>query len=652
MLINEISISNFRCIRDASMACENLTAIVGHNGSGKSTLLTALDYFYDTKAPVTNDDFYNQDTTLAIEIRVIFASLNDQEIAEFSAYLQEEKLAISKKIFFEDEKIQQKYYASVKQIPALAEIRRLRTITEKRSEWNAIVDSQELPDIGPRSIRGNDPEELILNYETLHPELCEWIEKEKQFIGPKNIGGGILDKYSRFVYVPAVKDVMDDIAEKRGTPMYQLLDMIAVRRFQARDDVKQLQADFEERIKNVYSPEKMTEFSSLAENITNTLQVFVPSAILGLTVSEPSLPTLPTPSPIPTLTEDDYEGAIDRKGHGLQRALIFSLLQHIAVAEPANTESEADVSDETPGPDLILAIEEPELYQHPLRARHIANVLLKMSEEQGVGLGGNNQVFYTTHSPFFVDLGRFSSLRIFRKSTSPDEKVPCSTISQYSLEEATQEMAEITGKPRKEFTSESFRARAYPVMTNLVNEGFFANAIIIVEGTTEVAALLTVSEILNKEWLPKGIAVISAEGKNKIDRPVVIFRGFDIPTYFLFDGDNRHQDSENESRQKAVASNGILLRLAGANVVEFPETTVSEQFACFEDDFEAYCRSVVGDNIFEDLRTKISSEHGYDKPTQGVKNYEVVAELILELYNLGHRLPIIEEILEQVEHLI
>lgn len=646
MLIQEISVRNFRCILDVTVSCENLTVFLGQNGSGKSTLLKALDYFYDIKAPIAGDDFFNRDTGLVIEIRVVFASLNDQEINEFSSYVQDGKLAVTKRILIEDEKLQQRYYAAFQQIPVLAEIKQLRTVTEKRDSWNALVDSQELPDIGPRSTRGDVPDDLISDYESRHPELCTWVEKEVQFIGPKNIGGGSLDKYSKFVFVPAVKDVMDEVAEKRGTPMYQLLDMIVIRRFQARDDVKQLQADFEERIKEVYSPAKMTELSALAEDITKTLQVFVPNAALGLTASEPSLPTLPTPSPVPTLIEDEFEGAIDRKGHGLQRALIFSLLQHIAITKPVDTEE-----DETSGPDLIFAIEEPELYQHPLRARHLSNVLMKMTQEGGIGLGGNNQVFYTTHSPYFVDLGRFSNLRIIRKSALDQGDVPCSTVSQYTLVEAAQEMARITERPPEEFTSDTFHARAYPVMTHLTNEGFFASVVVIVEGITEVAAIVTVSELLQRDWLSKGIAVISIDGKNKIDRPVVIFRGFGIPTYFIFDGDMKHDGANLDLRRKTIDDNQLLLRLANAEIVEFPETTVSEQYACFQDDFEEYCKTIIGDDAFIGMRDQVAQEYGYDKPSHGLKNYEVVAEVVTRLYSQGHRLPAIENIVEQVEAL-
>ncbi len=57
-------------------------------------------------------------------------------------------------------------------------------------------------------------------------------------------------------------------------------------------------------------------------------------------------------------------------------------------------------------PNLVLAIEEPELYQHPSRQRHLASVLLNLAEGALPGVAKNTQVIYTTHSPLFVGLDR------------------------------------------------------------------------------------------------------------------------------------------------------------------------------------------------------------------------------------------------------
>ena len=60
---------------------------------------------------------------------------------------------------------------------------------------------------------------------------------------------------------------------------------------------------------------------------------------------------------------------------------------------------------------------------------------------------------------------------------------------------------------------------------------------VVVEGPSEVGLLWQLQELMEKDWEKSGIVVISACGKNNIDRPTVIFNGLNIPTYFIFDGD-------------------------------------------------------------------------------------------------------------------
>lgn len=674
MLIKSLTIKNFRCIKELSVETSELTAFVGRNGSGKSTILQAISTFYNIRAPLSEHDFFDCGIDVPIEITLEFSALNPEEQQEFSSYLNDDKLVVTKRILCTDGKFEQKYFASLKQIPQIAEIRRARNTTEKRSRWNDLVDGGGLPGDPQKSVRGDDPDVIMDAYEEEHPDLAEWIPQEVQFLGPPNIGGGLLDKYTRFVYIPAVRDAADDSADKKGATLFQLLDFLVMRRFRARKDVQALQAEFGDRLKELYSVDSLTEFSELATGISQTLNVYVPNAKLNLRVAEPALPEIPNPATIAELVEDDYAGSIDRKGHGLQRALIFSLLQHLAVAEPvepdpvsvhedgeAGEESQKSlfsksessiqaVATQSTSPDLIVAIEEPELYQHPLRARYLSRILLNMSRESSIGPGGRNQVLYTTHSPYFIDLQRFEQLRIVRKFRHATEEPPCSAVASYTLQNAAERMAELTGRPREQFTADSFRVRAHPVMTHTVNEGFFAEAVVLVEGDTESAALLAVATRLNKDWVSSGIAVVSVEGKTKLDRAAVVFMGLQIPTYVVFDADGGHKDkSEKASTARA---NRLLLKLCEATEEDYPTTVVGIRHACFENDFEVYCRQAIGEADYERLRNDASRVHGYGKPSEGIKNFDVVMELVNAIYNEGRRLEVLEEIVERVEEMV
>ena len=655
------------------MEIADLTVFVGRNGSGKSSTLHALNVFYNVRASVSEHDFFNGNMTIPVEITVEFGDLNLEEQEEFASYINDGNLIVTKKVSLENGKLEQRYFAVRSQIPAIADIRRAKTITDKRKQWNQLVDDNKLPDIGPKSERGDDPDTHLDAYEQKHLELMDLIPEEVQFFGASNIGGGKLDKYTKFVYIPAVRDASDDSADKKGSLLFQLMDLIVMRRFRARKDVRALQSEFSDRLKTLYEPDKLIEFEELATGISQTLQVYVPNAKLALRVTEPTLPEIPNPATIAELIEDEYSGSIDRKGHGLQRALIFSLLQHLAVAQPIEPDEEsqniedgevkleeADSSEvidntqaapQTVGPDLIIAIEEPELYQHPLRARHLSNILLSMSQESTMGPGGRNQILYTTHSPYLVDLQRFDQLRIMRKYKQEPGEPPCTTVASYSLHSAAEKLAELTGKPREQFSADSFRARAYSVMTQSVNEGFFADAVVLVEGDTDVAALLVVANRLGNDWISKGIAIVPVGGKSKIDRAAVVFMGLQIPTYIIFDADNKHKGKK-DKEDKTIALNRLLLRVCEAAEDDFPSAIASTKHACFEDDFETYCTKTIGEADYERLRETAAHAHGYDRPSEGIKNFDVVVDLVNAIYDTGHKLELVEQIVNSVNQML
>ena len=674
MLIDWVQIKNFRCIKNLRVEFANLTAFLGRNGSGKSTTLHALNAFYKIKADISADDFFNGDTSLPIAITVSFRDLGPEELIEFHPFIYNDALAVTKVIQFRESELEQKYYAAKLQVPIIAELRKERTLGTRRDRWNQLIEEGELFGISekaPSKLTVADLEKLMNTYEELHPELMELIPEEVQFFGQSNIGGGKLDNYTKFVYVPAVRDATEESAGKRGSPLFQLLDFIVMRRFRARSDVLELQREYSSKLKGLYDPSKLTEFNELAVDISKTLQLYVPSAKFELRVEEPILPDVPSPATRPHLVEDGYEGSIDRKGHGLQRALIFSLLQHMAVAKPIeaddgdaqafnissnaqesrNTSGELltspDVKAAPVGPDLIIAIEEPELYQHPLRARHLSRILLAMSHEEHLGPGGRNQIIYTTHSPYFVDLERFDQLRVMRKNKETPEEPPCTGVFSYSLQAAGEKLPEVTGRPSHEFTAASFSARAYPVMTQTVNEGFFADAVVLVEGATEVAALLTVSNLIGSDWLSKGVALIPVEGKSKMDRAAVVFKGLGIPTYILFDGDKNCKNAKERSNRAKI--NRTLLQLCGAPEEDFPSSRAEEEYACFEETFEAYCRDEIGEKTYYELREKAAKEYGFQRITDGAKNFDVVVTLVNAIYEQGHKLALIENIIRHVD---
>ena len=654
MIIESIYIESFRCIKKTQLNCDELTVIIGRNGSGKSSFLKAIDIFYDVNASITIDDFFNKDTNQEIILMITYAQLKETEINEFQAYIRENKLIVTKRISVVDGKFTQKYYAAAMQIPEFAEIRALGK-RDQVSKIKEAIASGKFSGLSGNPKSANDAEELMAYYEREHPELKQPIEKEEQFFGPKNIGGGKLDKYTKFVLVPAVREVEDEISDKKGTSLYQLLDIIVYRQVNARDDIRAFKEKFESELRSLYNSENLKELPKLGESISVMLSKFSPGAKLNLNWEDIKPPELPLPKAIPTLIDDDFEGDISRKGHGLQRALIITLLQQLALTTSLVSSSETHQSESSTEenitiiePNLILAIEEPELYLHPLRCRYLSKLLSELSIKETTT--GSNQILYATHSPFFVDLYKFDQIRFIRKQKSPECECANSIATQYSLKQAANALSQISNLDERLFTKESFRARALPLMDTIANEGYFADAVVVVEGFGDMGVLWAMQDIMKKDWHSLGIAIIPARGKNNIDRPVVIFRGFQIPTFFVFDADSRYKGKREE--KETAKRNQRYLKLARVKEENFPSTQVHETCACFEDEMESYLESEIGENTFNSIREEIAKELGYDKPSQVLKNLDGSERFIQKIYSNGGKFPFLEEIINQITNLL
>jgi len=660
MILKSVEVRNFRSIQQARLECDDLTVIVGRNGAGKSCLLHAIETFYDIAAPVTEEDFFERDMGSPIEIRITYGNLRDDEKREFNSFLRDDTLMVTKRISSENGRIFQRYYGAALQLRQFAHIRSMPGKRERVTAYKELVDRAELPALAGSPRSADEVERLMRQYEAVNSQLMEPIEREEQFFGPRNIGGGKLDKFTKFVLVPAVRDASEEATGKKGA-IYQILDMIVLRKINARTDIRTFKQEFEERVKNLFSADNLTELPELGISISQTLEKFAPGSQLRLNWDEVRPPQLPVPEARATLIEDTFEGEITRKGHGLQRALIVTLLQHLAMTVPLEFPSQASDEQEVSesvgenaesirGPDLILALEEPELYLHPSRCRYLANLLLRLSENGGEDLASSNQIIYTTHSPYFVDLKRFDQIRVLRKEPSPDSTVPHSVVTSFSLDKAAAELAKICRANPSDFTRDSFRARATSVMNTIVNEGFFADVVVMVEGPSEVCTLWKLQEIMKKDWSQLGIVVAPAGGKNNLDRPVVIFRGLSISTYFVFDADF-HLVGKGQKEKEAKNRNHRYLRLAGAPIEDFPATQVHETWAVFKENLEGTLKEELGAEAFQTIRKQVASELGYDDLERACKNIEGASRFIELVYEKDHRIPTLESIIQKITEL-
>ncbi|MDZ7315487.1 MAG: ATP-dependent endonuclease [candidate division KSB1 bacterium] len=601
MILESIRIRNFRSILDETLDFESLTALVGSNGSGKSSFLRGLHLFYEPSPRIEIEDFYNRDTTTEIIITITFRDLSPEAKAQFSSYMQGDKLTVERVFVWDDGKVTWKYHGSTLQNPAFQEIRDALAIKDRgktaKKAYERVRAQKDFSSLPQWSTLGAVSDSLK-QWEAEHPDYCTRQRDDGQFFGFKEVAQGYLGRFTRFLFIPAVRDASDDSAEGRGSVLTELMDLVVRNALSANTDLENFKKEIQERYSEIIDPASRTELITLADRMTRTLKTFVPDSDVRVDLQWLPSPqiNIPLPQADVKIIEDGYSSAVSRTGHGLQRAFILTILQHLALAQSRLTvettsEGQNQTKQEGSLPNLVLAIEEPELYQHPNRQRHLAKILSQLASGKIPGVAERTQVVYSTHSPLFVGIDRIDQIRLLRKTSHVPDKPKVTRVISTNLDKVAETIWEADGKPSQRYTGETLLPRLQTIMTPWMNEGFFAEVVVLVEGEDDRAAILGVAAAMGYDLENNGISVIPCLGKSSLDRPATLFRHLGIPVYVIWDSDKGKKESKPEDNHR-------LLRLMGQPVEDWP-CQVSEQFACFECDLERTLQNEIGNAEFE-----------------------------------------------------
>lgn len=657
MIIKKIRVQNFRSIKDETLECEGLTALVGPNGAGKSAFLHALNIFYTPNANYSEEDFYNRDISEPISITVIYSDLTPAEKQLFAPYIDGDVLAITKECSYPRVRGSEKYFGMRRQCPEFAKVRTASDLTEKKKLYSELRALDKFSDLPQTPSRAADINNYLEEWEANHPEACEWQRDNGQFFGFKEVGTAKLERFTRFLFIPAVRDASIDAVETKGSVLTDLIDLVVRSTLTQNEELCTLKEATQRRYDEIMGSSVTTKLNDVARQLTDTLKLYAPDAVVSLRWQSTGI-EIPIPKAEVFLEEDRFQVPVNRTGHGLQRAFIIAMLQQIALTQ-AQLSSAREPPAEPDMPSLILGIEEPELYQHPDRQRYLARVLSQLTEGGIRGVVRAIQVIYTTHSPLFVGIDRFNQIRLVRKEYVGQDlpkqtRVRFTTLNQVAkrIERAvrptTSDQVAKSIKSEQDvaasrFTGDTLIPRTVTLMNPWMNEGFFAEAVVLVEGSTDRAALLSVAEQMEVDFEKLGIALIPCEGKNNLDRPYAIFQSLDIPVYLIWDSDYKKKDAKPET-------NRYLLRLVGVDEPEDWPSYVKSNFACFKYDLNSQLKDDLGEELYLRLLEQYRQEHNLSRE-QAEKNPVVISEIIQAAYKQGHRCTTFEQIIQHIQGL-
>ena len=289
----------------------------------------------------------------------------------------------------------------------------------------------------------------------------------------------------------------------------------------------------------------------------------------------------------------------------------------------------------------------------------MAKVLNELASGRIPGVADHTQVIYCTHSPLLVGIDRINQVRLLRKHEVQNNKPKETKVVQTTLAKAAEEVWKADGSKGEMYTEATILPRLKSIMTPWMNEGFFADVVVLVEGEDDRAAVLGVARSMDQDLESMGLAVIPCGGKKSLDRPAIIFRQLGIPVYVVWDGDcgkgatsgRCPQCNKPLDKKPDPADNRRLLRLLDKKEEDWPQH-VDPASACFEKDLEGTLCAEIGPMVFEGLLTTVQDEYAIDERQHALKNPAVVEAIVRKAKERGASSATLESIVKQIVALL
>ncbi len=638
MELTSIRIQNFRSFSDETIALDPYTCIVGPNGAGKSTVLTALNVFFrNTSGSATNlhrlgrEDFHNKDTSEPIRITLTFQDLSPEAQHDFKHYYRQGMLVVfAQATWNPDEQSAEvkqhgsrlvmsdfaPFFQAVNAGARVAELREIyKGLRAKRSDLAEASTKVAMTD-------------ALRAYEEGHSDLCELVDDTEWFYGWSQ-GANRLERYVQWVHVPAVKDAASEQEEGSRTALGYILQRTIRAAVDFDPQLKDIRDLLEQKYGDLVERNKGA-LDDLQASIERRLKRWAdPSARLALNWHYDADKTFSVHEPVARVSIGDeaFMGEVARLGHGMQRAFLVSLLQELAMVDSEHT------------PRLILGFEEPELYQHPPQAQHLANLLEGMCTDPN----RNTQVIVTTHCPYFVSGESFESVRMTRKHTASGKTVVRGT----TIEAIEKRIADALGEEPK--SPSSLMARVQQILQPSQNEMFFASLPILVEGLEDVAYVGAHLRLASQwdEFRRLGCHFVVAAGKTNLSRLLAIAQELQIPTFVVFDSDAHKQNAA--GRQQDERDNSCLLRLAGFDKYDpMPDETLwLENMVMWESEIGVVVKSDLGDQVWLAAKNRAKLSHGYQEKLPK-KNMMLIAATLEQLWAEDEKSAILKRLCQAI----
>lgn len=622
MQLSYLRIKNFKSFKDERISVGSHHALVGGNNSGKSGVLKALDFLLNpSKKNIDEESWYHCNTEEPIWIEAIFTCLTESESESLRGYLRNDgAFHIARSATAHEDQIDGEFDFDISQhfqksSPKYPWLNQSNVNTKAIKEWEeAGVPNHE---INGKKLRDYLPGKKVGDWKEAIQEFCADAllasdYEEFWHDNPAGYSSVLKSLLPVYIYVPAVRDVKDEAKYTASSPFGKLLKKILENVADGRkSEVENKLSDVAESFNRNEKGTRIEQIEDLEVSINGILSEYMPAEI----EIEFETPTFDKIIQSPRLfSHDGFRSSIENKGHGLQRAVILSILRAFAL------DSNGALNN------TIFGIEEPEIYMHPQAQRTLRRVFKQLSDS-------GTQLFYSTHSSLLLDIVHFDE--IVRLERSEGEDGARSVCRQIFPDDLVSDIEKRIPKLKGSVSSESIRQHYYNAYHQNKSEGFFAQKVILVEGATESYCLPVFFEYASFNLDYHNISVIECGGKGQMDRLYRVFNELGIACYIVFDYDQNSTESSSRKTSKGI------LELLGCEGDFEEEVLVAKNVCAFRIAWEQYMEDRIPD--YNAYRQKAQEALGkVGKPLE--------ARYITHMHfkNGGHQPPAVLSIVEGV----
>lgn len=559
MKLERISITNFKGIRSQSFEPSMFSCLVGENNAGKSTVMQAIVYALNRPPQLPASHFYDPAAPVTFELR--FSEVEDSHIARLAEEAQQKIAALVVDGVFS---LRVQYAPGERAVVTV-----LRRVPVEARYQSDAIDSAFWGKKGQGAIE-QVVTEVYPEFKAALLEPLKTIGAAKAFINaqvealgdnqftlsfaplPTGIASSVTPLLPEPIYIPAVKNLNDDLKTTQSTSFGRLLGLLLEDMTADLEKINQSLRDLNALFNRVKEPDgevdhRHEKVRQLESEVEGLLGENFPNVKVQLHIPPPELKTILNTAQI--FIDDGSFDLIDNKGDGIKRSLTFALLQAYVKRLEGTKEALAEQGKATRP--LLFLFEEPELYLHPRSQRVLFGTLARISN--------THQVVVTTHSPMFFEPGVTASF--VRVAKRPELPKPVATLYPVNFELNAAD-------------AEMFRLARF----EHADAAFFSQGVVLFEGESDDAYCRHVARMLNAAWdfEKKNIALVKVSGKGNFQKFRTFFESFGITVKIvadldaLFDGFQHLGASEATVALKSAAIQKLDARIAALGTVAEP----------------------------------------------------------------------------------